>query len=227
MSSPKPSKTIAQVLEEFLADQKARLSPKTYSRYADIIHLFKSYLESYWPGHEQADYDRITKAGGTYCGSFGPEEITSGFSEFLGYFMPRKVLGGAETMKAAGTVTKKLARWLAEKGYAEDTEDAEDLAIEAARDLPASQKLLDLLDAYLDEHAPATWQRREEGHFWIKRVEPGKLWLEAMMSGEAEIGPIPVPDKVSRVARVGWDIGGAVGRTPQGWRLLGVWNVSP
>lgn len=33
-----------------------------------------------------------------YCGTYGAEEITSGFSEFLGYFMPHKVITGNETM---------------------------------------------------------------------------------------------------------------------------------
>jgi hypothetical protein len=37
MPTPKPTKTIAQVLEEFLADRKLRWSPKTCARYADII----------------------------------------------------------------------------------------------------------------------------------------------------------------------------------------------
>jgi len=51
-------------------------------------------------------------------------DVTGGYSEFLGYFMPRKVMCGKDLMQAAGTVTKKLAKWLAEKGYVEDTEDA-------------------------------------------------------------------------------------------------------
>jgi hypothetical protein len=54
-------------------------------------------------------HDQITKAGGAYCSTFGLEDVTAGYSEFLGYFMPRKVMCGKETMRAAGTVTKKLA----------------------------------------------------------------------------------------------------------------------
>src|SRR4051812_27881180 len=143
MSTPKPDKTIDRLFEQFLADQEARLSPKTFDKYEGIIHLYRSYLESYWPGHSGKDSEAITKAKGTYCGTFGAEDITSGFSEFLGYFMPRKVIAGHETMKAAGTVVKKLARWLVEKGYAEDEESVRDLVGTTARDLPASQKLLD------------------------------------------------------------------------------------
>ena len=134
MAKGKPAKTISDIFEEFLADQKDRISHKTFSKYQSIIELYKSYLESYWPGHD-GEYDKITKTGGTYCDTFGPEDATAGYSEFLGYFMPRKVMCGKETMQAAGTVTKKLAKWLSEKGYIKNTELAQERAKEAAEDL--------------------------------------------------------------------------------------------
>jgi hypothetical protein len=230
MSIPKPAKTIDDVFGEFLADQEARLSPTTYRRYDDILDLFRSCLEGYWPGHSQEEYDRITAKGGTFCGSFGPEEITFGLGEFLGYFMPHKVVAGKQTMQAAGTVTKKLLKWLAEKGYVEDAETlemAKERAGEAARDLPAACDVTDMLEAYLDEHAPEHYSREIEGHFTVLRVEPGKLWLEPLTSGDREVGPVPVHQEVSRRCKRGWDISGIVVKTSKGWRLLEVWNVSP
>jgi hypothetical protein len=118
---PTTDKTISQVFDEFLADQEVRLKPKTLAKYRSIIDLFQSYLESYWPGHSHDEYSKVKDEGGTFCDTFGPEEILSGYSEFLGYFIPHKVMCGKETMQAAGTVTKKLANWLAEKGYADET----------------------------------------------------------------------------------------------------------
>ena len=138
MDRPKSDKTIDQLFEEFLADQEARLRPKTFDKYEGIIHLYRSYLESYWPDHSGKDYDAVTKAKGTYCGTYGAEDITSGFSEFLGYFMPHKVIAGNETMKAAGTVVKKLAKWLVEKGYTEDDESVRDM-VRHDRSRPARQ----------------------------------------------------------------------------------------
>ena len=229
MNTRKHSATIDQVFDEFLADQRARLSPKTYSRYEDIIALFRSCMEGYWPGHDD-EYDRITDAGGTYCGTFGPEDISGSLSEFLGYFMPHKVIAGKETMRAAGTVTKKLMKWLVEKGYLTDAEDAqmaEEQAGRAARELPAARDVLDLLQAYVDEHAPARYTRDIQDHFTIVRIEPGKLWLEPFTSGDSTIGPITVPREVSRMCKEGWDVSGVVVKTGRGWRLLEVWNVSP
>ena len=51
MSTPTPDKTIDALFAEFLAAQRARLSPQSYSRYEAIIdNLYRGYLERYWPG---------------------------------------------------------------------------------------------------------------------------------------------------------------------------------
>jgi hypothetical protein len=227
MSKPKPDKTIAQLFEEFLADQKARLSQKTYSRYEGSIHLYRSYLESYWPNHDQKECNAITKAGGTYCQTFGAEDITSGFSEFLGYFMPMKVMGGDETMKAAGTAIKKLTKWLVAIGYIEDDEVTTESVREAARDLPATQKLFDALCDWINEDDPVDSRKNVEGHFLIHQIGPKEIWLEPFMTGDPVLGPIPVPAKIARACQVGWNIGGTVASTAKGWRLVEIWNVSP
>ena len=88
------------------------------------------------------------------------------------------------------------------------------------RDLPAARELGDLLADYVDEHAPEHHSRKIEDYFMVSRIEPGKLWLEPFMSGDREIGPVPVPSEVSRQCRVGWDISGVVAKTRKGWRLL-------
>ena len=230
MNQSKPTVTIDQVLREFLAEQAARLSPATLSKYESILDLLKTCLERYWPEHDGEEYERITKAGGTFCNTFGPEEILGGLSEFLGYFMPHKVIASKATMQAAGTVTKKLVKWLAQKGYVENDEDiqmAEERASRATRDLPASQDVVNILEAYLDEHVPERYSQEMEDHFMVTRIEPGKLWLEPLMSGDREIGPVPVPREVSDLCKVGWDISGRAVKTPKGWRLTEVWNVSP
>jgi hypothetical protein len=227
MSTPKSGKTIEQIFAEFLVDQEARLSPQTYSKYEGIIQLYRSYLESYWPGHDHKEYDAITSAKGTYCGTFGADDITSGFSEFLGYFMPHKVIGSNETMKSAGTVIKKLTKWLVQKGYTEDDDFTSERVREAARDLPATQKLLDDLNDWLDENDPVDSDKSIEGHFLIERIGPKEIWLDTLTSGDPVIGPVPIPAKIARTCKVGWDISGRVALTAKGWRLVGVWNLSP
>lgn len=133
---------------------------------------------------------------------------------------------GKETIQAAGTVTKKLAKWLAEKGYVEDTEADQERAGEAAKDLPNASVVVDLLNAYADETAPAGQGKMIEDHFWIEKIEPGKLWLMPLTQGNT-IGPIPVPGQETQLCKEGWDIGGVVAKSGKGWRFIEVWSVSP
>ena len=121
----KPAKTIEQVLDEFLDEQQARWGHRTYEKYETIIDLLKRYMESYFPDHD-GEYDRVTKAGGTFCGTYGPKDIAGAFGMFLDYFMPHKVLCGSGTEKAASTVIRKLAKWLVAKGYDPDADYAVD-----------------------------------------------------------------------------------------------------
>jgi hypothetical protein len=227
MKKRNPEKTIDQLFEEFLADQKATVSPRTWTKYNNAIDLYRSYLESYWPDHSMEEYNAITDLDGTYCGTFGAKEMASGFAEFLDYFMPHKVIAGNDTMKAAGTVIKKLSKWLVEKGLIEDDELLSEQLNETARDLPASQKLLDRLEDWLAENAPVDSANRIEGHFTIQRIEPRQIWLAPVLSAGRQHLPVPVPAAIAKACKVGWDIGGAVAETAKGWRLVEVWNLSP
>ena len=62
---------------------------------------------------------------------------------FLGDFMVRKLFASQELLKASGTVTGKLVRWLSQHSYIDDqsAEDANDRAREASRDLPIADRL--------------------------------------------------------------------------------------
>src|SRR5258708_13239510 len=145
--------TIDQVLAEFLADQRARLSARAMRNYEDVISLFQDCMNGYGPNAlDGRDHDRWKKAfdGGdfdAYCHLLGPEYILDNVDEFLGYFMIRKVMAGQELLRAAGTVTKKLAAWLCENGYAgeDDRDRAAETGTAAARDLPPPEELPALL----------------------------------------------------------------------------------
>ena len=52
-----------------------------------------------------------------FCDLFGPDRILVHVSTFIGYFMVRKVAPGRELLQASGTVTGRLALWLAARGY--------------------------------------------------------------------------------------------------------------
>jgi hypothetical protein len=232
---PQPAeKTIEAVLDEFLKEQQERLKSSTMRKYESIISLFQSclnnYAYQYLDKQEEALFDRLYNAEGDehreFCQMFGPEKIPDNVDEFLDYFMIRKVMCGKELMQAAGTVTKKLGKWLMEKGYI-DSESAEELVSSgatAARDLPAAEELARMLSDYADRTA-VNCNEVIEDHFAIDAIEPDELRLSPFLSDEDIT--VPVSRNISNACHVGWSFSGVVGKTGKGWRILEAWNVYP
>jgi hypothetical protein len=229
-----PNSTIDQVLPEFLGEQRQRLSERTFRRYEEVVELLRHCLDGYayqslndeerkrWEAEFEANEE------GAFCRLFGPEKIPENVGEFLDYFMVRKVIAGQELLKASGTVTGKLVRWLAEHGYidAVSADDAADLAREASLDLPMADRLGMLLHDVTDR-APeidpdaVTDEDWVEDYLAVIDVEPGKIWFER------DVGPIDVPREASDLARPGWSAFVTAARADGRWHLLEVGFVYP
>ena len=163
-----------------------------------------------------------------FCRLFGPEKIPAHIDEFLDWFMVRKVMAGQDLLKASGTVTGKLVRWLAGHGYIDEdvAEDAAERAREASRDLPMADRLATLLhevadsapEVDVDALAEEDWV---EDQLAISDVEPGRIWFEG------GVGPIAVSRKASDLAPPGWSAFVTAARTDGAWRLLEVGFVYP
>lgn len=138
--------------------------------------------------------------------------------------MVRKVSAGQELLKAAGTVTGKLARWLEQHGHIGT--DAAEIAVDSARELPAADRLTDLLvevamkapDIDVDDVGDEDWV---EDQLMIDQIEPGKIWFEG------GIGPIQVPKRASELAQPGWMVFIVAARRAGRWHLLEVGSVYP
>jgi len=228
--------TIAEVLAEFLAEQQKRLSARSFARYRLVIKLLEQSLNSYaHQGLSKADaevFNRLCNSEGDehreFCEIFGPGQILPNVGEFLGYFMIRKVIAAAELKRAAGTVTKALARWLAGKAYVSSQEAEGGVAqgAQATRNLPRAEALAQRLMEFAERQMPGIDEEEAiEDQFVIKRVEGGRIWLEGMDG--SEFGPIPLPPALVRQCPLGWSISGAVGQVRGRWRLLEIWNVYP
>lgn len=233
--------TIEEVLDNFLAEQQKRLSPKTFRLYKDVMRLLKNCLNGYAHqsllGSELALFEKHFNAQGEghreFCQIFGPDKIPAGLGEFLGYFMIRKVMAGEDLKRAAGTVTKKLCRWLSERGYI-STDVAKTVAQEsgrAGRDLQKAERAARIISTYAgrlsqDPSSIADQNYIEFEHFTISRVEPGKLWLEEYL-GDGVFGPIPVPIEATDLLEQGGEISCSLGRIRGTWRILEMGNVYP
>jgi hypothetical protein len=227
--------TISEVLAEYLRAEKSRLAPKTHARYTDVIGLFTHSLNGYAASSlsqfERARFDKHFDAKGDqhreFCDIFGPEHILDNVGEFLNYFMVSKVIVGADTLRASGTVMKKLAKWLVERGYAKS--DDANLTIEqgsdAARDLPAAEKLSAILyDLTVGRHEPR--DSDIEGRFSITKIEPGRVWLQDEDDGKS-YGPILLSEKATKLCCVGWIISGAVRKSGNRCVLVEALQVYP
>jgi hypothetical protein len=241
---PRPAEpNIRRVLEEFLDQQRARLRPRTLARYEAVLDLLRSHLNGYahecLSAPEAARFERSYNAEGEehreFCDLFGPEQIVESLDSFLGYFMIRKVIAGEDFLRAAGTVTKKLSKWLAGKGYVSQKAagEATETSAAAARDLPRAERAAQILrDAAarldIDVAQLAEEDYLEFDHFTIARVEPGRIWLEVREHRKMrERGPIPASEPATRWLRPGWTISCSLGRVRKSWRLLEVANVYP
>ncbi len=235
--------TIDQVFEKFLAVQRERLKPKTISKYEDVLDLLRHHMNGYaydtLSPAESALFDKHYNAEGDeyreFCQLFGPDKIIENLSSFFGYFMIRKVMAGQDLKRAAGTVTKKLSKWLAVEGYVSDA-DARvgvDEGTEAARDLPKAERATQILDhaaeilaIYPNDLADKDYLEFDQ--FTISKIEPGKLWLEGLMSrAKNPYGPVLVPDSATKLLRNGWDISCSLGRVRGKWRIIEVANIYP
>jgi hypothetical protein len=228
--------TIDDVLDEFLAEQRARLSERTFRDYEDVIHLLRDSLNMY--GHaslmgdelqrfEEAFGDGSTdEAMGAFCRTFGPEKIPEHYYEFLSYFLIRKVMASEDLRRKAGTVTKKLARWLGDCGYIDEhlAADAVEMGADAGRLLPRAERLGENLYRVMQASPPLRHELADEDYFedyaTITRIERGKLWFD-------DLGPVTVPPEASDLAEVGWQVNIVLGRGPSGWQILELGNVYP
>ena len=244
LSFPKVANpNIDEVLEEFLRDQRLRLKRGTLSQYETVIDLLRQHLNGYgYEGlskPESALFHKHFNAKGDdhreFCQLFGPDKIVENLDGFLGYFMIRKVLAGAGLKKAAGTVTHRLSKWLAEKGHIskEESQGGSERATEAARELPkaerAAQIIFDFADALpVDPNELGDKDFMDFEHYTIAKVEPGKLWIETYEGGKPQLlGPLPVPKKATDLIQEGWDISCALGRSRGKWNIVEMGNFYP
>jgi len=220
-------KTIDAILDEFLQEQKLRMKERTFRDYDDVIYLFKEYLNRYgfqyldnegqkrWKAQFEEDEACFTKL-------FGKGELTEyKISEFLDYFMIRKVMASESLMKNAVRVMKRFSKWLTEKGFSDD--DYQDY-FEEVKDLPKVEKLAELIFDYARNTPELQYEDVIDSSFLVKKIEKGKLWLEDDFGADM-IGPVLVTKEISDLCQEGWRINLEIGKSKGSWYILESGNV--
>lgn len=227
-------KTIKEVLDEFLFEQQARLSSKTYSGYEEAIYYFEEYLNG-WAYKCLGEKDQIRlnefyeEGGKKYCEVFGPKHIRIlEIKEFLGHFMIRNVLASKNSLETVGKVMHKLVKWMHEKAYMSyDDYEALNLLVKRLKvDVPVAEEVSDLLCLYALSHPVKDYSETLDDFFIITGIKTGKLWFESYSDGR-NIGPVPVSEKISSMCKVGWTICLLLSKIGNNWRILESGNMYP
>ncbi len=234
MNAYPASPSIDSVLNEFLEDQKRRLKPRTFLQYDTVVDLLRWSLErSTIPADPKlakaVETARQKGQEDAVCSLCGPDEIASGMSEFLGWFMIRHVAASPSLMRQAKTVTSKLTQWLAEHRYL-DASSQELLTESVGRTGPLLPKVATMRDRLSD------WISQQsssfpagavvtEGHFTIEEVT-AKGWKIYDIMSDVH-GEIPVPPQWLDPEQVGWEVSGAVASRGTQLKWVEIWNIYP
>lgn len=232
MNAPEPvGATVAQVLDEFLSEQIARVSAPAMQQYETVVALLRAYLEANPPSELQSVVARAREAGPEYavCRSVPAEHIAWAMDEFLWDFMvERQKDGGPDLMRATDTVSRALARWLRDHDYLDDVADQEITAV-VEQAGPALMKAVDLRDglrAWVESQPPPSGRvRMFQDQFRIVAVLDHGWDIESWLNGFRNA--VPVPDRLLDPCQVNWEISGLVAKTSKGLRWVAVWTVYP
>lgn len=226
---------IEKILAQFLEESAVSLKGSTAKR-EDAIDWFTGCLNNY--GHQGLSpeetvlfnryYDLEGDSHKEFCQVFGPDKITGSVSEFVGYYLIRKVMGSPTALGAAAKTISQLCQWLEKKEIitAEEAEYAVSQASKAAKLLPRAAKAAELLWSESKQIDRLGGKDIEEsGYMHITRMTKNSLWLTPI--GGKELGPVTVPSKVIELLEVNWEINCALIKSRSKWCITEVGNIYP
>lgn len=212
------------------------VSDKTRRIYIDVLSLFLESLLS--------DATDVTEsADGDYLLSSNWDDYYGGvFSNFVDWWLPRKVMGADTLQTRAPGILRKWITWCYEKGCFEKEryEDfLEALPRGKVKEINRLQKAGDLLfllhtpnpGAWMtDDHEkivsitqnkrPEEWK---EGYMKVSRFEKDAVYLEAL-EGDS-VGPVMLSKELVAVLITGDVMNVTVGRFGEKWKVLESGNV--
>ncbi len=128
---------IDKSMQLFLREISDKRSPKTVQKYKDVLSLFHDYLASYaeLPYEEHKDKGIVLTAD--------TQELEDGqVSNFLEWFLIRKVIGPYWLMTSAPGIMKAYIKWLDSKGLPAEgsMDDIVEISRKTTKDLPRVEK---------------------------------------------------------------------------------------
>lgn len=220
---------IAESMDLFLKEVSGTVSKKTAEKYRDVLKLFHDYLANYGDlSHEEHKDTGIVLTAET-------SELHDGqVSNFLEWFLIRKVLGPAWLNTSAPGVMKKYVKWLDKKGLLAEgaMDEIAETTKKATKDLPRVEKaamlLYKLCEKNNDKFGEIEFDDKDynEGYGEVTGILEDKLHLNYDYDGY-KTGPIQITKEIAKLLKKGDTINLVVCRKGKLWYPLEVGNVYP
>ena len=117
--------SINEIFSLYLSERKKDLAPKTFRYYKEALGLmegcFNSYGYTYLDDEQTEIFDEKFNQNIEFCNQFGAEALNQMlFSEFLGYFLPKKVVVGFDGAQKICAASLKFYKWLVDRKLIKD-----------------------------------------------------------------------------------------------------------
>jgi hypothetical protein len=235
------SATIQDVLSEFLEDRGRSLKPVEIRLYRHVVLFLQLCINNY--GHRNLDeesrelYERLYHSDGgggrDFFELFGPEHLVLELDFFTRTFMKKEVHTSEKVMRKALDIATDLRLWLVERGYLTTpqlTEIDERIGVRERmkrRLRPLLRRLSGSLVSVDASMLPEEDHVELDSHL-VDRVEPGMVWLRVhRTAAPEEIGPVAVPEELTRHLRRGFTLWCSLVRLRGRWRLVEISEVHP
>ena len=236
-----PGASIQNVLREFLEDRGRDLAPLEFRLYRHVVLFLELCINNY--GHRNLDeenrerYERLYRdfdsGGRDFFELFGPELLLPELDFFTGTFLKREVHTSDKVVRKAKDVVSELRLWLLKRGHVtakalEDHEESLRIRERLKRRLRPMARRVSRSLVSLDPSTLAEDDYVDLDDHLLGRVEPGRVWLRVHRTvAPEEIGPLALPQELTRHLRRGFTLCCSLGRLRGRWRLVEFSEVHP
>ncbi len=235
-----PGASIQSILRAFLEDRGRDLALPDSRLYRHVVLFLELCINNY--GHRNLDevnrerYERLYRdldSGREFFELFGPELLLPELDFFTSTFLKREVHTSERVVRRAKDVVSELRQWLLMKGYLtpralEEHEESMRARARLERRLrPLARRVSRKLVAVDPSTLAADDFVALDDHL-IGRVEPGRVWLRVYRTAAPEeIGPVVLPEELTRHLRAGWTLCSSLGRLRGRWRFVELSEIHP
>ena len=236
-----PGASIQNVLREFLEDRSRDLVLPESRLYRHVLLFLELCINNY--GHRNLDeesrerYERLYRdfdsGGRDFFELFGPELLLPELDFFTGTFLKKEVHTTEKVVRKATDVVSELRGWLVKRGYVtpKTLEEHEESTRARERLKRRLRPLARQVSRSLVSVDPATLAEDDyvalDDHL-VGRVEAGRVWLRVhRTAAPEEIGPLSLPQELTRHLRRGFTLCCSLGRLRGRWRLVEFSEIHP